>query len=380
MPSSPSALLARALRSLAQRVEQRPPAPAPGAPDPAAPPAHGDHLDLAALAGLDPHAPVVQCRLYQDGRALPVDDLAAALRSARRRGGFVWIGLHGPSAADVAQLARPFGLPAAAVADAVAAHQRPKFQVHAGAAFAVVKPVRYVDPREVVDVSEIAVFTGDTFVITVRHGESGIPAAVRAELEADPAAALAGSAVVLRRTVELAISGYEQVVDAIAVDVDEIEEQVFSGDTADHAQRIYKLKREVLEFKRAVAPLVVPVQRIPQALPLGTGTHWDVLDDLLRAAEAIEGYDSLLTDVLQAHLAQVGVQQNRVAVRQNEDMRKISAWAAIALVPTAVAGIYGMNFENMPELDTRYGYFVVLAVIVTTCAALYALLRRRNWL
>jgi magnesium transporter len=149
----------------------------------------------------------------------------------------------------------------------------------------------------------------------------------------------------------------------------------------------------VLEFKRAVVPLVVPLQRLVDGESLVPGevpgheeqrqrsaTYRDVLDHLLRAAEAIDGYDRLLTDVLQAHLAQVSVRQSRVAAQQNEDMRRISAWAAIALVPTAIAGIYGMNFDNMPELSTRYGYFVVLAVIVGTCTALYAVLKAKKWL
>ena len=383
MPHRPvPAWLGRALRTVGSWGEPTPPgAPVASAAPPR--PAPVRRLDLRAMAGLDASLPVVDCRLYVGGRALRVAHLGEALEEAERRGGFVWIGLHGPTAADVARLAGPFHLPPAAVADAVEAHQRPKLQSHPGTTFAVIKPVRYVDPQEVVDVAEVAVFLGRTFVITVRHGESTIPSAVRAELDADPSLGLRGPAVVLERIVELAVDGYGEVVAAIATDVDEIEEQVFSGGTDDHAARIYKLKREVLEFRRAVVPLVGPLEQLqqtPAPRPEGEADLRDTREDLLRAAEAIEGYDALLTDVLQAHLAQVGVQQNRVAVRQNEDMRKISAWAAIALVPTAVAGIYGMNFSNMPELETRYGYFVVLAVIVVTCAALYVQLRRRNWL
>ncbi|GAB7191951.1 magnesium/cobalt transporter CorA [Kineococcus sp. NUM-3379] len=387
MPSRPAPRwLDRALGTLGWSL-----APAGGGPDPAgavpaqlppprrtgARPPVAHRLDLRAMEGLDARLPVVDCRLYSGGRVHPVQHLGRALQTAERHGGFVWIGLHGPSAADVARLAEPFRLPAAAVEDAVTAHQRPKIVDYPGVVFAVVKPVRYVDRQEVVDVAEVAVFLGRTFVIAVRHGESDIPSRVRAELEEDPTPTLEGPEVVLRRFAELAVAGYEEVVDAIATDVDDIEAQVFSGDTADHAERIYKLKREVLEFKRAVAPLAGPLERLDGD---DGDARWGVHEDLLRATEAIEGYDALLTDVLQAHLAQVGVQQNRVAVRQNEDMRKISAWAAIALVPTAIAGIYGMNFENMPELRTRYGYFVVLAVIAAVCAALYGVLRRRNWL
>ncbi|WP_205707551.1 magnesium and cobalt transport protein CorA [Kineococcus vitellinus] len=356
--------------------------------------------------------PVVACKLYQaDGRQRQVSDLEAALATARADGGFVWIGLHGASARDLQRLAVPFGLPALAVEDAINAHQRPKFEQYPDLTFAVLKPVRYVDHDEVVDISEVAVFVGAHFLITVRHGESSVVADVRAELdvpeldlaalglqdgEVDLDVPLPGGphapapASVLYRLLDHVVDGYGDVVEAIAVDVEDIEEQVFSGGEDEHAERIYKLKREVLEFKRAVVPLVNPLQRLVEGGPVGPRAtavaeekrpyYRDVLDHLLRAADAVDGYDRLLTDVLQAHLTQVSVRQNRVTAQQNEDMRRISAWAAIALVPTAIAGIYGMNFEHMPELGTRYGYPVVLAVIVAVCVGLYFLFRAKKWL
>jgi magnesium transporter len=212
-----------------------------------------------------------------------------------------------------------------------------------------------------------------------------VPAQVRNDLEADPDLLGHGPAAVLYRALDLVVDQYLVVVEAIGVDVDEIEEQVFGGSPGEHAERIYKLKREVLEFRRAVVPLVQPLQRLVNGEVPWVGADAqpyfrDVHDHVLRAADAIESYDKLLSNVLQADLAQVTVEQNRVAVRQNEDMRKISAWAAIALVPTAIAGIYGMNFEYMPELTYRYGYFIVLAVIVTACVGLHALFRRNHWL
>jgi magnesium transporter len=381
-----------------------PAAGSPGAADVAA----AEGPALRTLAEL----PVVACKLYHaDGRQRQVADLDAALATARADGGFVWIGLRGTSARDLEHLAVTFHLPALAVEDAINAHQRPKFEQYPDLTFAVLKPVRYVDHDEVVDISEVAVFLGAHFIITVRHGESSVVADVRAELdvpeldladlgltEADvdldvplPGGPHAPSpASVLYRLLDHVVDGYGAVVEAIAIDIEDIEEQVFSGGEDEHAERIYKLKREVLEFKRAVVPLVHPLQRLveggptgPQALAVAEEKrpyYRDVLDHLLRAADAIDGYDRLLTDVLQAHLTQVSVRQNRVAARQNEDMRRISAWAAIALVPTAIAGIYGMNFENMPELSTRYGYFVVLAVIVVVCATLYAVFRAKKWL
>ena len=347
------------------------------------------------LSGL----PVVACKLYEPGRAhSDVDDLPAALARAQSTGGFVWIGLQAATARDLEALAGTFHLPALAVEDAINAHQRPKFERYADLTFAVIIPVRYVDHDEVVDVSEIAIFLGTHFLITVRHGESSVVSDVRAELDlpTTPAGhdavehAPAGPGAVLYRLLDHVVDGYTEAVDGIAIDIEDIEEQVFSGGEEEHAERIYKLKREVLEFKRAVVPLVVPLQRLvdgdPGTSPASTVPeekrpyYRDVLDHLLRAADAIDGYDRLLTDVLQAHLTQVSVRQNRVSARQNEDMRRISAWAAIALVPTAIAGIYGMNFEHMPELSTRYGYFVVLAVIVGACTGLYVAFRLKKWL
>ena len=329
---------------------------------------------------------IVDCAVYARGRRRPgASDLAGERAAAEADGGFVWIGLSEPTGAEFAELATEFGLPQLAVDDAVKAHQRPKLERYGELMFAVVKPARYVDHDEVVDLSELAIFLGRDFIITVRHGFTDAPARARHDLEADPALLAHGPASVLHQLLDLVVDDYLDVVDAIEVDVDEIEAEVFSGVARERAERIYKLKREVLDFRRAVVPLVNPLQRLvagevrwmgPEALPYFRDVH----DHLLRAADAIEGYDDLLSNVLQADLAQVTVEQSRVAVRQNEDMRKISAWAAIALVPTAIAGIYGMNFDNMPELHARYGYYVVLAVIATACVVLHTLFRRNHWL
>jgi magnesium transporter len=329
---------------------------------------------------------IVDCAVYAEGRRRPGDaDVASARATATADGGFVWIGLSEPTAAEFAELASQFELPQLAVDDAVKAHQRPKLERYGDLTFAVVKPARYVDHDEVVDLSELAIFLGRDFVITVRHGFTEAPARARQDLEGDPGLLAHGPASVLHRVLDLVVDDYLDVVDAIEVDVDQIEAQVFSGVAGERAERIYKLKREVLDFRRAVVPLVHPLQRLVSGEVPGVGPETlpyfrDVHDHLLRAADAVEGYDNLLSNVLQADLAQVTVEQNRVAVRQNEDMRKISAWAAIALVPTAIAGIYGMNFDYMPELHARYGYFVVLAVITVACVGLHALFRRNHWL
>ena len=372
-------------------LRRRPAGPPPGEGGGAAPPVEDVRELRGAGAGGLAMLPVVDCKHYDpQGRHRRVDDLDAALETARRDGGFVWTGLHGTSARDLERLAGFFQLPALAVEDAINAHQRPKFEQYPGMTFAVLKPVRYVDHDEVVDVSEIAIFLGEHFLITVRHGESSVVSTVRTEVDQEPQHAPTGPGAVLYRLLDHVVDGYTDAVNEIAIDIEEIEEQVFSGGEDDHAERIYKLKREVLVFKRAVVPLVGPLQRLVEGDSDSTAAstiaeekrpyYRDVLDHLLRAADAIDGYDRLLTDVLQAHLTQVSVRQNRVAARQNEDMRKISAWAAIALVPTAIAGIYGMNFQNMPELTTRYGYFVVLGVIASLCVGLYVAFRAKDWL
>jgi magnesium transporter len=349
------------------------------------------------------------CALYRDGRRQPgrleLADAARAASQALSRGpsqgqGYVWIGLQQPGAAEVAELARRFRLPEPAVEDAVRDHQRPKLERYGEILFAILKPVRYVDHEEVVDVGQLAVFVGPTFVVTVRHGDSDVLRRVRAEVDAEPGSALVptpdaaraaggtpdGPLRVLLRAADLVVDGYEAALDLINEDIDHIETEVFASPQGeDHSERIYKLKREIAEFRRAVLPLAGPLERLGSGQVPGIGEDAaarfrDVLDHLTRAADGIEAHDRLLSDVLQANLARVATLQNQLALRQNEDMRRISAWAAIALVPTAVAGVYGMNFDNMPELHWRYGYFAVAGFIVTACVILHRSFRRNGWL
>jgi len=336
---------------------------------------------------------VGDCAVYERGRRLPGRvPLSQVSEVARSTDGFVWVGLQQPTASEVAAVAAEFGLPALAVEDSVNAHQRPKIEVYDGIVFVVLKPVRYVDHDEVVEVEEIELFLGESFVVTVRHGQSTILRQVRMELDSgqlangrfDPTE-LHGPTAVLYRAADLMVDQYAQVMASIDEDLAEIEGMVFGAQEGDFAERIYKLKREVLDFRRAVAPLTEPVQLladgdVPGVDPKSAQYFRDVHDHLLRATDGIESQDRLLSDVLQANVARVSVRQSAVAVRQNEDMRKISAWAAIALVPTAIAGIYGMNFDNMPELRWKYGYFLVLGLIATVCLTLYRLFKRNGWL
>jgi magnesium transporter len=294
----------------------------------------------------------------------------------------LWVALENPSRHDMVGVTAEFGLPDFAVAEAVRAHQRPKLERHGDIASVVLKPVHYVDSHEVVEVTEVTLFLGPQFVVTVRHGETDILQRVIADLD-DPEPAPEDPFDVLCRVATLVVAGYELALDGLNVDVDEIEEAVFAAGEADHSERIYKLKREVAEFRRAVTPLIRVLERLADDLctdPTLTERFRSSHDHLLRVADMLDGIDRLLTDVLQANVARVTAIQSAIALRQNEDMRKISAWAAIALVPTAVAGIYGMNFEHMPELKWRLGYPMALAFIVFVCSALYRTFRRNDWL
>jgi len=330
---------------------------------------------------------VADCAAYDGGKRrggrLSVPEAREAARTVED--GFVWLGLVEPTAEAIATVAAEFELPALAVEDAVSAHQRPKLERYGEVLFVVVKPVRYIDHDEIVDVDEVAVFLGKTFVVTVRHGEIDVVSRVRKELGDESPLLELGPSAVLYRLLDIVVDGYGEVAGEIDVDVNDIEWQVFGGDPTDHSERIYKLKREVLQFRSAVVPLAPAVEDLAGGTVTGVNAETadyfrDVHDHLLRISDQIESQDNLLTGVLQADLARVAVRQNEAAARQNEDVRKISAWAAIALVPTAVAGIYGMNFDNMPELHTRYGYFVVLFVIALACVGLYVQFRRRDWL
>jgi magnesium transporter len=332
--------------------------------------------------------------LFCDGDGWRTETVAVSgIRAAVDGGGGVmWVHLSDPPASSVASIGAQLRLPDLAVEDAVHAHQRPKLEQYGDLTFVVLKPVTYGRDGDGPRSSEIAVFLGDRFLVTVQHGDTPVLAEARRRLIASRETATATSAEVLHRLADVIVDGYEAALEVLNDDIDAVEEKVFGRDDGDHAERVYELKQYMAELRRAVAPLTVPLHRLASGAVPGvdeelTPYFRDVHDHALRAAEGVEAADRLLSDVLQADLSRVSVRQNElalrqneVAARQNEDMRKISAWAAIGLVPTAIAGIYGMNFDNMPELHWRYGYFIVLAVIVSACLVLYTLFRRNGWL
>ncbi len=333
---------------------------------------------------------MVDCGVYVDGQRLAGKYThAGALEKARdlERAGkeaFVWVGLHEPDEHQMQTVADVFGLHELAVEDAVHAHQRPKLERYDKTLFLVLKTVNYVEhesiakAREIVETGEIMIFVGADFVVTVRHGEHGKLAAVRQRIDASPAVTKLGPYVVMHAIADNVVDHYLDVTDMIEVDIDAMESEVFSPRTYTNVECIYLLKREVVELRRAVGPLTVALQRLASEHNDLINTEVrrymrDVLDHQIQAADRINSYDDMLSSLVNAALG-------KVAMQQNIDMRKISAWVAIAAVPTAIAGIYGMNFDHMPELHAVWGYPSALALMLVVCLFLYVTFRRVHWL
>jgi len=324
---------------------------------------------------------VVDCGLYDSGeRRGGRIELETALKKADAcDDGFIWIGVHDPSSAVVEAVGRHFELHPLAIEDAVHAHQRPKLELYGDTLLVVLKTARYIDQEERIEIGEVMVFVGANFVVTVRHGEGSPLHDVRGDLEDHPELLGIGPSAELYAVCDRIVDDYAVVIDGITLDIEQVETDVFSGGHVSQAERIYRLKREVLGFRRAAGQLQAPMQRLAArqtGLPLDprTGDYFrDVHDHLVRDADRIAGFDELLTGVLQANLAQL-------TVRDNQDMRRISAWVAILAVPTMVFGLYGMNFQYMPELKWRFGYPLVLVVVALVCLYLYRRFTRAGWL
>ncbi|MBU6535174.1 magnesium/cobalt transporter CorA [Streptomyces sp. NPDC057245] len=330
---------------------------------------------------------IVDCAIYRDGhRTDGPEDLSDALDEARAAGGFVWIGLHEPTQKEFDLVSHEFGLHPLAVEDALKAHQRPKLEVYDDSLFAVLKPVVYEPESDAVSTGELMIFLGDAFAVVVRHGEGSPLKAVRRRLEHEPELLGKGPTAVLYAIADAAVDHYLEVAVELQNDLEELEAEVFSpdgGGSRHTASRIYTFKRQVLEFRRATGPLGPPLARLAGTGLYGAAVPFvndrarpffrDVSDHLTRVNESVEGLDRLVSDILSAHLAQT-------SVRQNDDMRKISAWAAMAAVPTMLAGIYGMNFDHMPELHWVWGYPAVIALMAVLEVLLYRQFKRRGWL
>ncbi|PXX68853.1 magnesium transporter [Nocardia tenerifensis] len=328
---------------------------------------------------------IVDCGVYVDGHRLPGRFThREALAEVRSRGtGFVWVGLHEPDEAQMAEIAETFGLHALAAEDAVHAHQRPKLERYDDTLVLVMRTVAYVEHdlhsiSEIVETGEIMIFTAPDFVVTVRHGGHSELASLRKGLEADPERLTLGTGAVLHAIADHVVDSYIEVTQSIELDIDAMEEEVFTPRSRVTVESIYQLKREVVELRRAVNPLADPLQLLGHKpdipLPKEIRRYMrDVADHHAGVAERITDFDEALSALISAALAKVGVQQNT-------DMRKISAWVAIAAVPTMIAGLYGMNFTHIPGSEAAWGFWLVVAVTLAICVGLYINFHRNDWL
>jgi magnesium transporter len=322
---------------------------------------------------------IVDSALYQDGRRvegrLALEHVPAA---CMQPDAFVWLGLYEPTEEEFESVRTAFNLHELAVEDAVTAHQRPKLEVYDDSLFLVLKTARYLDAEETVEFGEILVFIGEHFLVHVRHGEATALTSVRRAVEARDDLLRCGPGAVLHAIVDHVVDDYGPVVVGVEKDIREVELEVFTDSGENPVERIYKLKREVLELRQAINPLEDALEALHsrkyELIHENIREYFrDVHDHALKVEEQVNTFSDLLTSILSANLTWV-------SVRQNEDMRKISAWVAIAAVPTMLAGIYGMNFEHMPELDWIGGYPVALGLMVVCCGLLFRFFRRSGWL
>ncbi|MFJ4206228.1 magnesium and cobalt transport protein CorA [Streptomyces sviceus] len=337
---------------------------------------------------------IVQAALYRDGvRVSSPASLADTFRELREQpSGMAWIGLARPPETELLSLAEEFDLHPLAVEDAMEAHQRPKLERYGDTLFVVLRAARYLDAPEEVDFGELHVFVGPDFVITVRHGAAPDLSAVRHRMEKTPELLKLGPEAVLYAILDAVVDGYAPVVSGVQNDIDEIETEVFRGDP-EVSRRIYELSREMVEFQRATRPLVSMLHALMAGFAkYGTDEELqrylrDVADHVTHTSERVDGFRQALADILTVNATLVTQQQNaemralaEAGFEQNEEIKKISAWAAILFAPTLVGTIYGMNFAHMPELGWSFGYPFAIGLMGVVCVSLYVIFKRRDWL
>ncbi|MQA97926.1 MAG: magnesium/cobalt transporter CorA [Streptosporangiales bacterium] len=381
-------LRTRALRSLKnpnlRNMARRRTEPAPA----------GDTAPMPKVPDDGANGSVMDAALYRDGlRVATPATLADAYKRLRKDSdALAWIGLYKPSERELVSLAEEFDLHQLALEDAIQAHQRPKLERYGDTLFVVLRAARYLDDVEEVDFAELHIFIGPGFVLTVRHGAAPDLSAVRRRMEGEPELLALGPEAILYAILDTVVDGYVPVVDGLQNDIDEIETEVFGG----HpwvSRRIYELSQEVLEFQRAVRPL----SGMLEGLAAGFSKYCtdeelqrylrDVADHVTHIRERVDGFRQALADMLTVNATLVAQQQNaemqaltEASFAQNEEIKRISAWAAILFAPTLVGTIYGMNFTHMPEVDWVYGYPFALALMAVVCFGLYVIFKRRNWL
>jgi magnesium transporter len=337
---------------------------------------------------------IVDAAIYQQGKRIEgsgtMADTAARLRE--HPGAMAWIGLYRPDETQLLALAEEFGLHEVAVEDAIVAHQRPKLERYDETLFVVLRAATYLDEVEEVEFGEIHLFVGPDFIITVRHSRTPDLAAVRQRMEADPELLSLGPEAVLYAIVDSVVDGYAPVVAGLQKDIDEIETEVFHGDPA-VSRRIYELSREVIEFQRSTRPLLAMLEGLVTGFDKhGTNEELrrylrDVADHATTVVERVDAFRQMLSDILSVNSTLVNQAQNEeikgltvASYEQNEQVKRISAWAAILFAPTLIASIYGMNFVNIPELDWVFGYPLALGLMVVVGGTLFIIFRRRGWL
>ena len=337
---------------------------------------------------------VVAAAIYRNGRRIdsPSTVAEAARRLRDQRGTMAWIGLYRPAETQLLAVAEEFGLHELAVEDAIVAHQRPKLERYGDTLFVVLRAARYLDEVEEVEFGEIHLFVGSNFVLTVRHGQAPDLAAVRRRMEGDPELLRLGPEAVLYAILDGVVDGYAPVVAGLQNDIDEIETEVFGGDPK-VSRRIYELSREVIEFQRATSPLLGMLTGLMAGFEKYETDEElqrylrDVADHATTVAERVDGFRQMLADILTVNATLVSQAQNEKITRlteasfdQNEEIKKISAWAAILFAPTLIGTVYGMNFDHMPELHWAIGYPLALLAMVLLSVGLYLMFRRRKWL
>jgi magnesium transporter len=336
---------------------------------------------------------IVDNAVYVDGRrAAEPESLEVTYELLREHTGMAWIGLYRPDAAEIRSVAEKFSLHPLAAEDTIKAHQRPKLERYGQVLFTVLRPARYLDAEERVEFGELHVFTGPDFVLTVRHAESPDLRRVRRRLEDTPDLLRRGPEAVLYAILDQVVDEYAPVVAGLENDIDEIEDQVFAGDR-EVSRRVYELLREVVEFGRATGPLA----GILDGLRAGFDKYQvdeelrrylrDVQDHVVRVVERVDGFRVLLQSILTVNATLIGQRQNdeaqrltEASLRQNEEVKRISSWAAILFAPTLVGTVYGMNFDRMPELHWLLGYPFALLLMLMVSTVLYAVFKRRGWL
>lgn len=323
---------------------------------------------------------IVNCVAYAEGRKIRDVSLGETSEVLQAGDGFVWIGLHEPDEQLLRKAQDEFKLHDLAVEDAHAAHQRPKLEEYGDSLFVVLRTAHADPETHEVAFGETHVFVGPRYVVTVRHGASLSYGEVRARCEASPEHLRQGPGFVLYAIMDFVVDQFFPIADALEDEQQEIEEQIFAGSerSEEIAHRIYRLKTQMLFLKRAVSPLLEVCNRLVRfdrtlILPETRLYFRDVYDHVIRINESIDNLRELLTSALETNLA-------LVSVRQNEVMKRLAAYAAMVAVPTLFAGIYGMNFEFMPELHLRYGYPLAIGLMVGVCSYLYYRFRRAGWL